>query len=255
MMLSTFFVAVAITCLANINTTVYLHRSVTHAALKLHPVVAEWCKFWNWITTAIVPVEWAAVHRKHHKFTDVEGDPHSPYLEGLWRVLFFNVFYYRREARNPGTVKTFCPDIIRSQTWFDRYVYSRGFVGPIVGISFLCLILGSVQGLLVAVIHGFLYIFVCNPLVNALCHYPHRLLAGYQNYPDKVAGTAYNNPWVAAITAGEGLHNNHHEDPACACLARRGWEVPFDHGWWVVVIFERLGLATKVNRGAKSPRS
>ena len=38
--------------------------------------------------------EWVAVHRKHHAFTDEEGDPHSPELEGFWKVQFGNVFYY-----------------------------------------------------------------------------------------------------------------------------------------------------------------
>jgi stearoyl-CoA desaturase (Delta-9 desaturase) len=43
-----------------------------------------------------------AVHRKHHTFTDQEGDPHSPRLFGFWRVQFLNVYHYVREARNPS---------------------------------------------------------------------------------------------------------------------------------------------------------
>jgi len=38
-----------------------------------------------------------AVHRKHHAFTDEEGDPHSPKIEGFWQVQLGNVFYYVRE--------------------------------------------------------------------------------------------------------------------------------------------------------------
>jgi stearoyl-CoA desaturase (Delta-9 desaturase) len=55
--------------------------------------------------------EWVAVHRKHHTFTDREGDPHSPQLLGFWHVQFWNVYYYMREARNPETIRTFAPDI------------------------------------------------------------------------------------------------------------------------------------------------
>jgi len=55
-----------------------------------------------WITTGQRRQEWVAVHRKHHTFTDREGDPHSPRLLGLWRVQLLNVYYYMREARNPG---------------------------------------------------------------------------------------------------------------------------------------------------------
>ena len=51
------------------------------------------------------------MHRKHHTFTDREGDPHSPQLLGFWHVQFWNVYYYMREARNPETIRTFAPDI------------------------------------------------------------------------------------------------------------------------------------------------
>ena len=50
----------------------------------LHPAV-EWVfRFCIWVTTGIVPAEWVAVHLKHHAFTDEEGGPHSPALEGFW---------------------------------------------------------------------------------------------------------------------------------------------------------------------------
>jgi len=37
-----------------------------------------------WLTTGIEPRQWAAVHRKHHEFSDAEGDPHSPCVHGFW---------------------------------------------------------------------------------------------------------------------------------------------------------------------------
>jgi hypothetical protein len=51
------------------------------------------------------------VHRKHHAFTDKEGDPHSPLLLGFWKVQLGNVFYYVREARNPETITRWAKDI------------------------------------------------------------------------------------------------------------------------------------------------
>src|ERR1700675_4131981 len=70
-----------VTQVAVFSTTIYLHRTATHRAIVLHPVV-EWCfRFAIWVTTGIVPDEWVAVHLKHHAFTDEVGDPHSPALE------------------------------------------------------------------------------------------------------------------------------------------------------------------------------
>ena len=57
-----------------------------------------------WVTTGIRPRQWVAVHRKHHAFTDVEGDPHSPVIHGWIKVQMINVAMYRHEARNPETI-------------------------------------------------------------------------------------------------------------------------------------------------------
>ena len=77
-------------------TTIYLHRTATHKALTLNPAVAWMFKFALWLTTGLSTKEWVAVHRKHHAFTDEEGDPHSPLLLGFWKVQLGNVFYYMR---------------------------------------------------------------------------------------------------------------------------------------------------------------
>jgi fatty-acid desaturase len=54
--------------------------------------------------TGIVPREWVAVHhRKHHRFSDQEDDPQSPYLRGMWTVLFGNFWFYRKEKSDPAT--------------------------------------------------------------------------------------------------------------------------------------------------------
>ena len=78
------------------STTIYLHRTATHRSLVLNPVVEWLFRFWLWVTTGLVVREWVAVHRKHHAFTDEEGDPHSPHLAGFWSVQIGNVFHYIR---------------------------------------------------------------------------------------------------------------------------------------------------------------
>ena len=87
------------------STTIYLHRTATHKALVMHPAVAWLFKVALWLTTGLSTKEWVAVHRKHHAFTDEEGDPHSPLLLGFWKVQLGNVFYYMREVRKDDVVE------------------------------------------------------------------------------------------------------------------------------------------------------
>jgi stearoyl-CoA desaturase (delta-9 desaturase) len=91
-------------------TTIYLHRTKTHKGLELNPVVGLLMHLELTLFTGVVPRQWAAVHRKHHHFSDEQGDPHSPYIYGMWTVLFGNYFMYRKEARDPQTIRKYTPD-------------------------------------------------------------------------------------------------------------------------------------------------
>src|SRR5713101_6247271 len=98
--LAVLVVAFVVTQVANAVTTIYLHRALSLRALTLAPGVVAVARVITWITTGIRPRQWVAVHRKHHAFTDVEGDPHSPILVGFPKVQLFNAMLYRRVARN-----------------------------------------------------------------------------------------------------------------------------------------------------------
>ena len=107
-MLASLFLTLVVSAIliqvAVFSTTIFLHRTATHKALVLHPAV-EWSfKFALWLTTGIFTKEWVAVHRKHHAFTDEEGDPHSPLLLGFWKVQLGNVYYYMREVKKTALV-------------------------------------------------------------------------------------------------------------------------------------------------------
>src|SRR6185436_10693845 len=145
-------IAVLLTQVATFGTTIYLHRCATHRSLTLHPAVAWLFRFSLWITTGISTKEWVAVHRKHHAFTDEDGDPHSPKLKGFWPVQLGNVFYYVRETRNAETVETYARDI-KADRW-DTLVFNHGLLGPALGIAVLCLLLGVGWGLLAAGLHA-----------------------------------------------------------------------------------------------------
>jgi stearoyl-CoA desaturase (delta-9 desaturase) len=222
-------VGLAITLFANLLTTIYLHRAMSHKALTLSYPVSVAFRTMLWLMTGIRPREWVAVHRKHHAFTDVEGDPHSPVLLGWPRVQATNVALYRRAAHDPSTVERYAKDMPPDR--LDRVVFDRPLIGLAIGIVILCVSLGWKAGLVAAFVHTNLYL-ATSSAVNAIGHHFGR--KPYEN-------GAGNLQWLAWLTAGEGLHNNHHAVPSSARLSHRRWE--FDPGWWVISILRGLGLA------------
>jgi len=212
-------------------TTIYLHRYKTHKGLELHPAVGFLMHLELSLFTGVVPRQWAAVHRKHHHFSDEEGDPHSPYLYGMWTVLFGNYFMYRKVAKDAATVRKYTPDW--KSDALDRIpLFEYGVLG---GLVIFTLMFGLLWGPIAWVAHIVLYVLL-NAMINSVCH-----MVGYRNFDNK----ATNLQWVAFLTAGEGLHNNHHEYPTSARFAQRGREI--DPAWAVIRVLETLGLA-KVNR-------
>ncbi len=208
-------------------TTIYLHRCLTHRGLELNPVVMSIMHLELALFTGIMPREWVAVHRKHHHFSDKEGDPHSPYIYGLWHVLFGNFFYYRKEAANLAMVRKYTPDY--KLDWIDRLPGIK--YGSLGGLAIFMAMFGWKWGLAAWWFHVVGYILL-NSMINSLCH-----MIGYRNFDNK----ATNLRWVAFLTGGEGLHNNHHEYPSSAMFALRGRE--FDPAWPVIRILESVGLA------------
>jgi stearoyl-CoA desaturase (delta-9 desaturase) len=166
------------------------------------------CRAILWLTTGIRPREWAAVHRRHHAFTDVPGDPHSPVLEGYWQVQLWNVGLYKKAAHDPETLRKYTKDI-KVDRW-DRFVFDRGFVGLVLGFGLFWALLGWEWALVAWGVH--------------------------------VVGIAANNQWLAFLTWGEGLHSNHHAAPTSARLALNGHEI--DPGWWFISFFRRVHLLT-----------
>ena len=216
--------------IAVFSTTIYLHRAATHRALILHPAVIFAFKFALWLTTGLSTKEWVAVHRKHHAFTDQEGDPHSPVLRGFWAVQLGNVYLYMREIKTTDVVERYARDIHEGR--WDRWVFKRGLLGLTIGTVLLCTVLGVGWGLLAAAIHAVVYVFVLSSSINGLCHH-----VGYRNFDN----TATNIRTLALLTGGEGLHNNHHGHPRSPKFSFRASE--FDPAWPIIKLLIWLGLA------------
>lgn len=222
--------AVLVTQVAVFSTTIFLHRSATHRALILHPAIAWMFRFCLWVTTGLATKEWVAVHRKHHAFTDQEGDPHSPVLMGFWSVQLGNVFHYVKEAKNKQVIERYARDI--EEDWWDRTVFNYGVIGPIAGTVGLCVVLGIGWGLLAAALHAVTYVFVLSSSINGLCHH-----VGYRNFDN----TATNLRVLALLTGGEGLHNNHHGYPRSPKFSFKASEI--DPAWPIIKLLVALRLA------------
>jgi stearoyl-CoA desaturase (delta-9 desaturase) len=228
--LTAFVVAAIVTTVANTCTTVYLHRALSHRALTLKPAAAWFFRAFLWLTTGIKPKEWVAVHRKHHAFTDEEGDPHSPILLGWKNVQKNNVALYRTALSDPNLVSKYAKDL-PDDKW-DRMFFGHNKTGLILGIGILMVTLGPVTGFLAAFIHANAYL-AGNAAVNALGHH-----FGRKPY----ANNATNLQWLAFCTMGEGLHNNHHAAPSSPRLSHKRSQI--DPGWWIIKSLSVLRLAT-----------
>ncbi|MBI4910563.1 MAG: fatty acid desaturase [Acidobacteria bacterium] len=224
-------VTIAVLQVSVFITTIYLHRCLTHGGLQLHAGVRLLFHLHLALFTGIKPREWVAVHRKHHHFSDEEGDPHSPLMRGLWTVFLGNAILYRREAKNPATVVKYTPDY--EEDLIDRFRIG----GPLIfaGLALFMSLFGWLAGGLLFLVQAVAYILL-NSSINSFCH-----VTGYRNYDNQ----ATNVQTLALFTGGEALHNNHHEYPSSALFALRKGE--FDPGWLVIRALEMAGLA-KVNR-------
>ena len=210
-------------------TSIYLHRALSHRSLTLRPIVELFFRTVLWLVTGGSRQQWVAVHRKHHTYTDREGDPHSPLLLGFWKVQLGNVYYYVQEARNPRTVATFAPDLAADR--WETVFFSRGWTGLVLGWALVALAIGWWQALAAMLGHAVLFVLVLSPLINGLGHW-----AGAQNFRN----TAYNSRALAWLTGGESLHNNHHAFPRSPKFSLRWSEL--DPSW----IFIRLLAAVRL---------
>jgi stearoyl-CoA desaturase (delta-9 desaturase) len=215
-----------------LGVTLYLHRDQSHGGLILHPALRHVFRFWLWFSSAAVTKEWVAVHRKHHAHADQPGDPHSPKIFGLKRVLFEGYELYHAAAVEPATLRNYgrgTPD-----DWLERRVYSAHSYAGIVIFSALHLLLFGVPGIIMIAVHLSAQPFFAGGVVNGLAH-----AVGYRSF--EMPSTATNLvPW-ALLLGGEELHNNHHAFPRSARFAVQRWEL--DIGWLWIRLFSALGLA------------
>ena len=230
-----------------LSVSLYLHRHQTHQSIGvMHPVLSHFFRFWLYLTTGMRTKEWVAVHRKHHATVDTSEDPHSPYTRGLWRVVFFGVWLYRKEAGNHETVERYgkhTPD-----DWIERHIYTPfNFTGVLILLAAYIMMFGF-PGAMLWLCHIATIPLLGASVINGFGH-----AWGYRNFetPDQ----SRNIVPFGCLIGGEELHNNHHRYQCSAKFSIRPWEV--DIGWMYILIFGKLSLVDKVrtDRNASFPKA
>jgi stearoyl-CoA desaturase (Delta-9 desaturase) len=225
-------VALILTHITIAAVTIYLHRSQSHRALDVHPVVAHFFRFWLWLTTGMVTKEWVAIHRKHHAKVETADDPHSPVAHGIDKVFWQGSELYRAEAKVAETLDKYghgTPD-----DWIERNLYTR-FSWQGVGLMLMIdLVLFGPIGATIWAVQMLWIPITAAGIINGIGHY-----WGYRSF---ACADASKNivPWGVFI-GGEELHNNHHAYATSAKLSSRWFE--FDIGWMYIRILAAFGLA------------
>ncbi len=221
-----------VTHITILSITIYLHRHQAHRALELHPIISHFFRFWLWMTTGMVTKEWAAIHRKHHAFSDKEGDPHSPLIFGIKKVLTEGAELYQIESKNLETLKKYgygTPD-----DWMEKNVYTKYHKLGVSLMLIINIILFGPIGLTIWAIQMMWTPINAAGIINGIGHF-----WGYRNFHN--TDNARNIIPFGILIGGEELHNNHHTFATSAKLSSKWYE--FDLGWAWIKLFSYLGLA------------
>lgn len=211
--------------------TLYLHRGQAHKGLEFHPVLEHFMRFWLWLTTGMVTKQWVAIHRKHHRFSDIEGDPHSPHVFGIKNIFFRGVYYYYLAAKDAHMVVMYGKGT--PSDWIEKKIYTpHNYAGVTLMLLINILLFGGI-GVLVWAVQMLWIPFWAASVINGVGHW-----YGYRNGTTRDSSRNIS-PW-GVIIGGEELHNNHHLDPASPKLSRRWFE--FDIGWMYIKLFETVKL-------------
>ena len=227
--------------------TIGFHRYFTHGSFKAKRPLRIGLAIAGSMAIEGPVIRWVADHRKHHKFSDKEGDPHSPWrygetlpalMKGLWHAHMGWLFDVEQTSQ-----RQYAPDLLRDR---DIVLVSRAFpqlafaslaIPPLLG----GLMTWSWQGAVTAFFWGSLVrvglLHHVTWSINSICH-------AMGERPFDSRDRAGNVWWLAALSMGESWHNLHHADPTCARTGVLKGQI--DSGARVIQLFETCGWAYDV---------
>jgi stearoyl-CoA desaturase (Delta-9 desaturase) len=234
-----------------LGVTVGFHRLFTHRSFKTGRALRATFAVLGSAAIEGPVISWVADHRKHHTFSDQEGDPHSPHVghDGGWRgalkgLLHAHVGWLFIHTHR-GARKRYARDLIADPivSFVDRtfLVWAVGglvlsfALGWIIGGHFYAALTGLLWGgaVRMLVVHHVTY------SINSLCHF-----FGRRRFDTD--DESRNLLWLSLLTFGESWHNNHHAFPTSAMHGMRRWEI--DPSALVIRGLEKLGLVWDVVR-------
>lgn len=224
--------------------TVGFHRHFAHCAFQAHTSVRVILAIFGSMAAQGPLNYWVATHRRHHKYADSYGDPHSPYvkedkkfgfLEGLWHS--HAGWTYNHEITNSFL---FAKDMIKDplMSKISQLYYFWIALGLVIPAVLGGLLTQSWMGAL----SGFLWggcLRMCSQhhfgfwIIGSLAHV-------WGSRPYNTGDYSRNNFLFAIPTGGEMWHNNHHAFPNSAMFGLEWWQL--DLGAWFIRTLEKVGL-------------
>ena len=210
------------------------HRLLTHGGFKTPKAVEYFLTVCGTLALQSGPLQWVTTHRIHHAFTETENDPHSPRDGTFWAHIGW-LMRGTALSHDEATMKRYAPDLLKDKghVFISKYFFMTTLI---VGVA-LYFIGGwsmILWGIFLRQVFGWHMTF----LINSATH-----LWGTRRFETR--DDSRNNGLIAALTFGEGWHNNHHAHPRSA---RHGltWK-EIDINWIQIRLLEKLGLATKIH--------
>ncbi len=246
--LATLAVAYFLTCL---GISIGFHRLLTHRAYQTYRPVRYALAVLGSMAMQGPVIAWVADHRKHHNFSDEEGDPHSPHVGrgsgvlGAIRGLYHAHVGWLFSGENRADQEKYAKDLLTEPAMHRISRWFFWIVGLSLVLPFLAgwALTGRVGGGLQTMFWGGLIrIFALHHItfsVNSICHF-----IGRRRF--QVTDESRNVWWLAPFSLGEAWHHNHHAFPSSAFHGLKTWEV--DVSGWVIRGLESIGLAWKVVR-------
>jgi stearoyl-CoA desaturase (delta-9 desaturase) len=240
-------------CLCGLGITVGFHRHLTHRAFATSGWLRGTLAALGSAAIEGPVISWVADHRKHHAFSDQEGDPHSPHvghgggLRGALRGLAHAHVGWLFEHTQRANKQRYAPDLLADPVirFVDRTFLLWVAVGLAVPFGLGVAIGGSIgAGLTGLLWGGGVRIFLLHHVtysINSLCHF-------FGRRPFVTGDESRNLAWLAPLTFGEAWHNNHHAFPTSAAHGLRWYQRLLDPSALVIGGLERMGLVWDVVR-------
>ena len=220
---------------ASLGIGVGYHRLVTHRGYKTPKWLEYFLVLCGTLSLQGGPIFWVATHRIHHRFSDQEGDPHSPIHGKLWAHMGW-VMTGKSMHHDPETLARYVPDLAQDKfyVWITKYHYV-----PIIVLAALLFAIGGLPFVMWGIFVRTVFVLHCTWAVNSVAH-----TWGSRRFLTRDLST--NNPYMAVVSFGESWHNNHHAHPTSSSHGLTWYEV--DLNWYAIWALKKLGLARDVYR-------